>query len=598
MNNKEDNYQQLKPIKKLINNYEITLNTSNNSLKISIIQNHNFIFYESIFHIDYLQKKFNSKSSIKEIYNLISKLILENQIKIEENENIKIIFLSEEENNIELIVEISIKSLIQRYEKLIKKIKAIEEKSSKKKINIKELFVLVIFVIIIFIMFNILFSSLNNNDNKIKEINEKFNIFLKNNVRQINSLENNTFDIQEMNNRYIKEIKGIQNKFDNLKNVVEDITNKIIKYDNKIKEIDKKFYNLEKNNITEIDNKIRNLVLNENITILKETIKKEMNEKIMQFENSIKKIIFKFENNTFNLSKTNLKNIYTIKEHNGSISSVSVFPSGNIISVSFDKSIIIYDINMNVIQIISNAHNDGILYVNIFDENNFVTCSYDQSIKTWIKKDNKFEINKVIHNAHSDYIMKVIYNSKGNIISCGLDGTIKIWEEKNNQYQNVTILNHSNWVYSILLLEDKNILISSGNDGTKFWDLNNNYNEIIYFPDTYCHWNNGLERIGDDLIIVGGKVANNLKIISITYQELINEIEFDFYVYGIKYIENKGIFLVGGNSKDIKIFRSDNFEFIKEIQNAHEHWINGYVELKDGSVGSYSGDKTIKIWSL
>ena len=595
MNNIEDNYQQLKPIKKLLNNYEITLNPSNNSLKISIIQNHNLIFYESIFHIDYLQKKFNSKSSIQEIYNLISKLILENQIKIEENENIKIIFLSEEENNIELIVEISIKSLIQRYEKLIKKINTI---SSKKKINIKELFVLAIFVIIIFIMFNILFSSLNNNDNKIKEINEKFNIFLKNNVRQINSLENNTFDIQEMNNRYIKEIKGIQNKFDNLKNVVEDITNKIIKYDNKIKEIDKKFYNLEKNNITEIDNKIRNLVLNENITILKETIKKEMNEKIKQFENSIKRIIFKFENNTFNLSKTNLKNINTIKEHNGSISSVSVFPSGNIISVSFDKSIIIYDINMNVIQIISNAHNDGILYVNIFDENNFVTCSYDQSIKTWIKKDNKFEKNKVIHNAHSDYIMKVIYNSKGNIISCGLDGTIKIWEEKNNQYQNVTILNHSNWVYSILLLEDKNILISSGNDGTKFWDLNNNYNEIIYFPDTYCHWNNGLERIGDDLIIVGGKVANNLKIISITYQELINEIEFDFYVYGIKYIENKGIFLVGGNSKDIKIFRSDNFEFIKEIQNAHEHWINGYVELKDGSVGSYSGDKTIKIWSL
>ena len=130
MNNIEDNYQQLKPIKKLLNNYEITLNPSNNSLKISIIQNHNLIFYESIFHIDYLQKKFNSKSSIQEIYNLISKLILENQIKIEENENIKIIFLSEEENNIELIVEISIKSLIQRYEKLIKKINTI---SSKKK---------------------------------------------------------------------------------------------------------------------------------------------------------------------------------------------------------------------------------------------------------------------------------------------------------------------------------------------------------------------------------------------------------------------------------------------------------------------------------
>ncbi len=35
---------------------------------------------------------------------------------------------------------------------------------------------------------------------------------------------------------------------------------------------------------------------------------------------------------------------------------------------------------------------------------------------------------------------------------------IKIQENKNNEeYQNIINLSHSNWVYSLLLLEDKNI---------------------------------------------------------------------------------------------------------------------------------------------
>ena len=69
--------------------------------------------------------------------------------------------------------------------------------------------------------------------------------------------------------------------------------------------------------------------------------------------------------------------------------------------------------------------------------------------------------------------MKVIYYSNKNLISCSKDNKIKIWKENNNNnYDNIKILTHSKKVCSILLLEDKNILISSGNDGTKFWNLN------------------------------------------------------------------------------------------------------------------------------
>ena len=83
--------------------------------------------------------------------------------------------------------------------------------------------------------------------------------------------------------------------------------------------------------------------------------------------------------------------------------------------------------------------------------------------------------------------------------------------------------------------------------------------------------------------------TNNLK----NYKEINNPFE----CYSISLIDDKGIFLVGGH-KDIIIYRNDNYESIQTIQNAHDDNINGFIELKDGSIASYSYDKKIKIWNF
>ena len=66
---------------------------------------------------------------------------------------------------------------------------------------------------------------------------------------------------------------------------------------------------------------------------------------------------------------------------------------------------------------------------------------------------------------------------------------------------------------------------------------------------------------------------------------------------GISLIEDKGIFLVGGK-RNIRIYRNDNYECIQEIKDAHNDYIYGFIELKDGSIASFSKDETIKIWSF
>ena len=104
---------------------------------------------------------------------------------------------------------------------------------------------------------------------------------------------------------------------------------------------------------------------------------KEGKKKIDEIEKRMKRIEEGF--------KYDLKLIKTINAHDNFITCVSVFPSGNIISVSDDKSIKIWDNNFNLLQNIQNAHKERINYIDIKDENNFVTCSNDKSIKTWIK---------------------------------------------------------------------------------------------------------------------------------------------------------------------------------------------------------------------
>ena len=307
--------------------------------------------------------------------------------------------------------------------------------------------------------------------------------------------------------------------------------------------------------------------------------------------------------NNININKTNnqkciIQNITSINVNNYSVNSIKTFPSGNIISVSNDKSIKIFDGKIfTIIQNIKNAHNNWIFNVEIIDEKNFITCC-SSNIKIWKKKENEYELNIIIKNAHKHFINKVIYCSNENLISCSSDKTIKIWEEKNYKYQNINTLKHSESVISIILLDDKNILVSVGKDGIKFWNIEKikNIKLINSFENVDCIYWNGLERINDNQIIIGSD--ESIKIIMFTEEKYINEIYVPFNVWCVKSVLHKNIIFVAGESNDIFIYRIDNFEKIKIIKNAHTKWIKGFNLINDNLIASYSFDNVIKIWSI
>ena len=395
------------------------------------------------------------------------------------------------------------------------------------------------------------------------------------NVELIINVKQQLFE--ENSEKLSKQFEDLSNQNEELKKIYKKKFDSILE---KITAIENE-NNLNKNEI----NKQKNIIEDYKIKISK------LEEKITQFEEKENKM--KFE-----LFKTNFRLIKYFNIHNDNINAISVFPSGNIISVSKDKSIKILNQQYYILQTIENAHSENITYIDIKDENNFVTCSWDRSIKTWIKNEKEFKLNKNIVNAHNCSLNKVIYYLNNHLISCSNYSDIKIWEENNNEYQLISTLEHSNVINSILLLNDKNILVSSGMDGTKFWNLKKeklkNITLIEFFEEVKCNCWNGICRINENKIVIGGDI---LFVISLAEQKIINEIKIPFKCYGINTIKENEIFLVVGDCGDIMFYKSENCENFHIIKNAHTRSILGITKINNILIATYSFDKFIKIWS-
>ena len=291
--------------------------------------------------------------------------------------------------------------------------------------------------------------------------------------------------------------------------------------------------------------------------------------------------------------KLNLES--SINAHSDTIFQISILPLGKIISVSKDKSIKIWNNDFSLYQNILNAHEHSIFNISIKDENSFVTCSYDESIKFWNKKEEKFQCSEILKEAHYFQIFKVLYLKNGTLISCSEDGNVKIWEEiKQNYHQLKTLICHKNVIYSFLLLNDINILVTSGFGGTYFWNYNN-FN-FIFKVNVKCNWWNSIERIEKDKVIIGSLNEENLYIISISKKEIIKEINNHFIVYCILNIEDKGIFLVGGIKDIIHIYSKDNYQLLIKFNPNQYNNIYGLTRFGNRII-SFSGNN-YKIWKL
>ena len=260
------------------------------------------------------------------------------------------------------------------------------------------------------------------------------------------------------------------------------------------------------------------------------------------------------------LKKIEIKNIYTFYNLLG------ILPSGRLIYLN-GKSLFIYDTNFNILQ--TTDYEELIYNLVIKDENEFLTVDREQ-IKIWNKINNIYKIryiinNKIKYNPRYFFHCYAFYDRYNNILSTSMENMIRIWEynKQKNEYQLQSVINDI-FVVGFLLLKDKNILITSGEE-TIFWNMNN-YNCLISF-NAECINYETLKQINDDRIIVGGGKNYTMKIISISEKKIIKNIKLCSECFDILVFKDKSIFMVFliKNGLFLQFYRNDNLNCIKQI---------------------------------
>ncbi len=153
-----------------------------------------------------------------------------------------------------------------------------------------------------------------------------------------------------------------------------------------------------------------------------------------------------------------------------------------LISISGDKTIIVWDISNSFSKITTTRTSESLYSLALFSNDSFITGDSVGSIAVWSTSSLIFENTTRILTEHNDSVTDLVVLKNGFLVSSSLNKLIKIW---NNSFQlwSSTSESHSKGVVA-LKVKSNGDLISSSQDGTiHFW----NTDHLILNNTIYIH---------------------------------------------------------------------------------------------------------------
>ena len=294
----------------------------------------------------------------------------------------------------------------------------------------------------------------------------------------------------------------------------------------------------------------------------------------------------------YNLNKS-------ISFHKDSINCIIILYDQRLCSCSDDKKINIYNKETYNIDLIISEFNDDIYHLNQLSSKNnniLLACSYEL-IKLFEIKNNSYKRIQMIEN-FIGWVYKSIELNNYKIATCGAEKKIKFWEKFNDKYVNSMTINYFDWIEDILEYETNKIISSSAlNEEITFWDLDNNkiIGNIKKIEST--EWNNNLNKLNNEIILVNGK--EYLYLINFKNFELVNKVKTEFQNYCNLKLKDNNI-LIGDKKGNISEYiydennKSLNLKIFKK--SSHNKCIFSIILNDNKEIISASEDKTIKFW--
>ena len=291
--------------------------------------------------------------------------------------------------------------------------------------------------------------------------------------------------------------------------------------------------------------------------------------------------------------------IKSISFHKDSINCIIILYDQRLCSCSDDKKINIYNKETYNIDLIISEFNDDIYHLNQLSSKNnniLLACSYEL-IKLFEIKNNSYKRIQMIEN-FVGWVYKSIELNNYKIATCGAEKKIKFWEKFNDKYVNSMTINYFDWIEDILEYETNKIISSSAlNEEITFWDLDNNkiIGNIKKIEST--EWNNNLNKLNNEIILVNGK--EYLYLINFKNFELVNKVKTEFQNYCNLKLKDNNI-LIGDKKGNISEYiydennKSLNLKIFKK--SSHNKCIFSIILNDNKEIISASEDKTIKFW--
>ena len=205
----------------------------------------------------------------------------------------------------------------------------------------------------------------------------------------------------------------------------------------------------------------------------------------------------------------------------------------------YDGCIRIYSVDFRIgeykVDIECEVHNDRVnSMVNIVNGNKMVSGSADMTVKVWEVSKTEISLIKTLLN-HKDYVYTIILLSDNRFASCSRDKTIIIWNSTDS-FNEITTLHEQFNVYSILHMKNKQDTLISGGDVNSVcvWNINSYQKETV-IECCGAKTLNGIIELNKGLIAVNGGNSYSIDIIDVIMGKVIYKVKDKTFIVGNDY---------------------------------------------------------------
>ena len=178
---------------------------------------------------------------------------------------------------------------------------------------------------------------------------------------------------------------------------------------------------------------------------------------------------------------------------------------------------------------LENAHKGFIFSLCELKDNVLLSCSNDSVVKMWKISESELTLMKEL-NIHSSTTWKIITLTDNRWATCSTDRTVKILSQE-EPYDTLSSLVHSDCVYSIVQLKNKETLVTScGATSIDFWDLKE-YQKEYTLKGIYSRGANHMIELQNGFIAVSSeKHGKPILIIDPIKHAIVKEITEEGYI--------------------------------------------------------------------